>query len=91
MFEGSLASGTKEELTVGECRALGREILNDHVLQHMGTDADVDNQKIKYLCDMVRRVCEVHLGWRPHDDRDHLVNKRFELPGNLFATLFKRY
>ncbi|CAG7815110.1 unnamed protein product, partial [Allacma fusca] len=87
---GSLVNGASLESTLQERIDLARDVLNDFVLQNIGATPESDWEKIRFICYMVRKVCDVYFGLRPPDERDNLINKRFELAGTLFLQLFKR-
>jgi len=65
-----------------------------HVLPHMNsqhrgeTRADERRGKARFLCYMAERLLKVVLGISKCDDPDHLMNKRFDLPGDLMAYQF---
>ena len=53
-------------------------------LNHLG----VDNQKKIYFTGyMVNRLIKSSMGFKPLDDRDSYINKRFETPGYLLGNL----
>jgi DNA-directed RNA polymerase II subunit RPB2 len=67
-----------------------REILQKHMLPHVGITAHREKKKAYFLGYMVHRLLLVHLGRREEDDRDHYMNKRLDLAGPLLAALFRQ-
>ncbi|MEM0438210.1 MAG: DNA-directed RNA polymerase subunit B'' [Candidatus Micrarchaeia archaeon] len=66
------------------------EILIDtYLLPHLGTDADSRMAKARYLISMLERTILVANKKIPKDDRDHYMNKRVKLPGELMQELFR--
>ncbi|CAD7697142.1 unnamed protein product [Ostreobium quekettii] len=68
-----------------------RELLEKHMLPHIGTDSlEKDATKKGYFFGyMIYKLLLVALARRPEDDRDHYSNKRLDLAGPLLANLFR--
>lgn len=68
-----------------------RELLEKHMLPHIGTNSlDKDSTKKGYFFGyMIYKLLLVVLGRRSEDDRDHYSNKRLDLAGPLLANLFR--
>ena len=62
--------------------------LKEDVLPHLGENLF---KKGVYICQMVKRLLNVHLKREMADDRDNYVNKRIDMPGTLITQLFKQY
>lgn len=71
--------------------AYARELMEKHLLPHIGVDAlEKDATKKGYFFGyMVYKLLLVSLGRRDEDDRDHYSNKRLDLAGPLLANLFR--
>ncbi|MCX8205900.1 MAG: DNA-directed RNA polymerase subunit B'' [Candidatus Micrarchaeota archaeon] len=66
------------------------EILIDtYLLPHLGTEADSRMAKARYLISMLERTILVANKKIANDDRDHYMNKRVKLPGELMQELFR--
>ena len=66
-------------------------ILTRDFLPHMGTTPDRVTHKAYYLGKMVNKLLNTLLGKIDIDDRDSFINKRVDLPGALYAQLFRQY
>jgi len=66
------------------------EILVDtYLLPHLGTDAESRMSKAHYLINMLERAIYVASKKINSDDRDHYMNKRVKLAGELMQELFR--
>ncbi len=66
-----------------------REILDKYLLPHLGITQEDRMFKSYNLCKMIRRYQRVSVGERKTDDKDHYMNKRLKLPGDLLADLIR--
>ncbi|GFE54525.1 DNA-directed RNA polymerase II RPB2 [Babesia ovis] len=71
-----------------------RDLLRQHLLPHVGTEAGCESRKCYFLGYMVHRILLSRLGRIVEDDRDHFGKKRLDLAGSLmassFGTLFRK-
>ena len=65
-----------------------REMLNAHVLPHLGEDNADMTRKTYFVGYMTHQLVETALKRREEDDRDHYCNKRLDLAGPLISQLF---
>lgn len=66
------------------------EILIDtYLLPHLGTEAESRMAKAHYLINMIERTVYVANKKIAEDDRDHYMNKRIKLAGELMQELFR--
>ncbi|MFH1448403.1 MAG: DNA-directed RNA polymerase subunit B'' [Candidatus Micrarchaeota archaeon] len=73
-----------------EYREKRAEILIDtYLLPHIGVEPKDRIAKAYYLCKMAERAIEVANKRIPQDDKDHYMNKRIKLAGNLMEELFR--
>ena len=66
-----------------------RGILDKYLLPHLGTTPEERRLKTSNLCKIMKRYLLVVTGVLPPDDKDHLMNKRVKMSGNLLADLFR--
>ncbi len=66
-----------------------KEILDKYLLPHHGITPEDRLVKAYNLCKMVKRFILVANGEIPVDDKDHYMNKRLKLSGELLADLFR--
>ncbi len=66
-----------------------KEILNKFLLPNMGTEVKDRLTKAKNICKMLKKFIEVINGTRDEDDKDHYMNKRLRLSGDLLIDLFR--
>ena len=66
-----------------------KEILDKYLLPHLGIDAKDRVYKAYNLCKMVRKYIDVSNKELPVDDKDHYMNKRLKLSGDLLADLLR--
>src|SRR3989344_4197126 len=65
------------------------EILDRYLLPHLSISAKDRSLKAQNLCKMLKRFILVSNGELDTDDKDHYINKRLKLPGDLMADLFR--
>ncbi len=65
------------------------EILDRYLLPHMGTSTENRIQKAYQLSKMLRKFIQVSSGELPCDDKDHYMNKRLKMSGDLLADLIR--
>lgn len=66
-----------------------REILDRYLLPHLGLIEKDRVYKAYNLCKLLKKFIEVSNGKIPVDDKDHYMNKRLKLAGDLLADLFR--
>nr|AIF18639.1 DNA-directed RNA polymerase subunit B (rpoB) [uncultured marine group II/III euryarchaeote KM3_83_G03] len=66
-----------------------REILDKYLLPHIGVETENRIHKGYNLCKMLRKFVLISSGHRGLDDKDHYMNKRLKLSGDLLADLFR--
>jgi len=66
-----------------------REILDKYLLPHIGLEKVNRSSKAQNLCKMMKKYILVHNGYLPADDRDHYMNKRLKMSGDLLADLIR--
>lgn len=64
----------------------GTQVLANELLPHVGGSPE---RKALFLGYMAHRLLLTRLGRRAPDNRDHLANKRYDLAGQLLASLFR--
>ena len=65
------------------------DILDRYLLPHVGTTKEFRLEKAVNLCKMLKKYIAVSSGESPLDDKDHYMNKRLKLSGDLLADLFR--
>lgn len=65
------------------------ELLDKFLLPHIGLNKEDRLAKAQNLCKMLRKYIAVELGEAPLDDKDHYMNKRIKMSGDLLADLFR--
>lgn len=65
------------------------EILDRFLLPHLGTDSSVRLYKAMNLCRYFKKFILSAAGEIPLDDKDHYLNKRVKLSGDLLGDLFR--
>jgi len=84
-LERKFASGQAKEYREKKVQS----IIDRSLLPHLG-DGEKDRlKKAIFLGRVARNVLELHLGKRPPDDKDHYMNKRLKLSGDLVEDLFR--
>ena len=66
-----------------------REILNKYLLPNFGLDNENMLTKAHNLCKMLKRFMDVQEGIIGPDDKDHYMNKKLKLAGDLLMDLFR--
>jgi DNA-directed RNA polymerase beta subunit len=66
-----------------------REILDKYLLPHIGLDEKGRLLKAQNLCKMMKKYILVHNRYLSPDDRDHYMNKRLKMSGDLLADLIR--
>ncbi|NOZ81482.1 MAG: DNA-directed RNA polymerase subunit B'' [DPANN group archaeon] len=66
-----------------------KEILDKYLLPHIGVSADTRMTKAINLTKMLKRFVLISEGDIPVDDKDHYINKRLKMSGDLLADLFR--
>lgn len=66
-----------------------KEILEKYLLPNVGTDSSDRLTKARNLCKMLKKFIDVQNGIRPSDDKDHYMNKRVRMSGDLLLDLFR--
>lgn len=65
------------------------DILDKYLLPNLGMDSKMRSLKAKNLCKMLKRLIDVSSGSRDQDDKDHYINKRIRMSGDLLLDLFR--
>ncbi|MBS3109052.1 DNA-directed RNA polymerase subunit B'' [Candidatus Woesearchaeota archaeon] len=66
-----------------------KEVLDKYLLPHLGTRREERIFKAYNLCKMLKKYIRVSREELPVDDKDHYMNKRLKLSGDLMADLFR--
>lgn len=66
-----------------------REILDKYLLPHLGIKKEDRIFKAYNLCKMIKKFLKVSSGQLPTDDKDHYMNKKLKLSGDLLADLLR--
>ncbi|MFC1800963.1 DNA-directed RNA polymerase subunit B'' [Nanoarchaeota archaeon] len=66
-----------------------REILNKYLLPNLGIEEDDLIYKAHNLCKLLKGYIDVSNGKKGLADKDHYMNKRLKLAGNLLMDLFR--
>jgi DNA-directed RNA polymerase subunit B len=66
-----------------------RDIVDKYLLPNIGVDGNLRSLKAKNLCKMLRKFIDVSNGNRSSDDKDHYMNKRIRMSGDLLVDLFR--
>lgn len=66
-----------------------KEILDRFLLPSVGMEPGARLAKAKNLCKMLKRFINVANGTLPSGDKDHYMNKRIRLSGDLMLDLFR--
>jgi DNA-directed RNA polymerase subunit B len=82
-----------KRINVGQAKEIRIErtvdILNKFLFPNMGMEAEHNLIKAKNLCKMMKKFIDVSNGVREADDKDHYMNKRIRLSGDLILDLFR--
>lgn len=65
------------------------EILDKYLLPHVGMEPEDRLMKAYNLCKYLKHYIRVAGGELPVDDKDHYMNKRLKMSGELLAELFR--
>jgi DNA-directed RNA polymerase beta subunit len=65
------------------------EILDKYLLPHVGMEPEDRILKAYNLCKYLKHYIRVIEGLLPTDDKDHYMNKRLKMSGELLADLFR--
>ncbi len=78
---------------VGQAREIRmertKEVLEKFLLPNIGMEPADRAAKAKNLCKMLKKYIEVCRGNRSSDDKDHYMNKRIRMSGDLLMDLFR--
>ena len=66
-----------------------KEILDKYLLPHLGIDEKDRIYKAYNLCKFIKKYIMVSNGDLPVDDKDHYMNKKLKLSGDLLADLLR--
>ncbi len=66
-----------------------REILDKYLMPHLGIKKENRIFKAYNLCKMIKRFLRVSKGELDVDDKDHYMNKKLKLSGDLLADLLR--
>ncbi|HIH38874.1 DNA-directed RNA polymerase subunit B'' [Candidatus Woesearchaeota archaeon] len=66
-----------------------RELLDKYLLPHIGINPEDRLAKAYNLCKHMKKFLLVESGRLPIDDRDHYMNKRLKMSGDLLASLVR--
>jgi DNA-directed RNA polymerase beta subunit len=65
------------------------ELIDKYLLPHIGSDKRDRLSKAQNLCKMLKKYIVTARGEAPLDDKDHYMNKRIKMSGDLLADLFR--
>ncbi|MCK4590062.1 MAG: DNA-directed RNA polymerase subunit B'' [Nanoarchaeota archaeon] len=66
-----------------------KEILNKYLLPNLGTSEEDQLYKAYNICKLLKRYIDIANGKKSTDDKDHYMNKRLKLAGDLLMDLFR--
>ena len=66
-----------------------KEILDKYLLPHIGIDSKDRISKAHNLCKMLKKYIDVANSVIPTDDKDHYMNKKLKLSGDLLSDLIR--
>src|SRR3989344_3694522 len=66
-----------------------KEILNKYLLPNVGVEPSAMRAKALNLSKMLKKFIDVSNGLRSTDDKDHYMNKRLRMSGDLLIDLFR--
>ncbi|HLC65929.1 MAG TPA: DNA-directed RNA polymerase subunit B'' [Candidatus Nanoarchaeia archaeon] len=66
-----------------------KEILDKYLLPHLGSSPEAKIIKAHNLCKMLKKYILVSIGDIDVDDKDHYMNKRLKMSGDLMADLIR--
>jgi DNA-directed RNA polymerase subunit B len=65
------------------------DVLDRFLLPHLGATKEARHIKALNICKMFKQLILVHKGLVQHDHKDHYLNKRVKMAGDLLADLFE--
>ncbi len=65
------------------------DLLDKYLLPHLGTNPSERLNKAYNLCKHIKKVLMISKDSKPLTDKDHYMNKRLKLSGDLLAELFR--
>jgi len=80
-----VAVGQRKEIQITRAQ----QVLDLFLLPHIGNESDMRRKKAVYLTRMAKRAIEIDLGSRDPDDKDHYMNKRLKIAGDMMEELFR--
>lgn len=80
-----VAIGQRSEIQ----KTRAQQILDLFLLPHVGNDGETRLKKAIFLARMAKRAIEIDLGMRDVDDKDHYMNKRLKIAGDMMEELFR--
>jgi len=66
-----------------------QEIVDKYLLPHVGTSKEDRIQKAYNICKMLKKFILASNGENDLDDKDHYMNKRLKMSGDLLSDLFR--
>ena len=82
-----------KKIGVGQAREIRmdrtKEILEKFLLPNVGMEAADQPAKARNLCKMLKKLIDVSRGDQAPDDKDHYMNKRIRMSGDLLIDLFR--
>jgi DNA-directed RNA polymerase subunit B len=66
-----------------------REIFDKYLFPNIGMGTETRAVKARNLCKMLKKYIDIGAGVRSTDDKDHYMNKRIRLSGDLLIDLFR--
>ena len=80
-----VAKGMTEEYRVKRAE----DVINRYLLPHMGIESERREAKATYLAEMTEMLLQVIDEQREPHDKDHYINKRLRVSGDLMEDLFR--
>jgi DNA-directed RNA polymerase beta subunit len=82
-----------KRINVGQSREIRMErtkdLLDKYLLPNIGMDNKTRADKAKNICKMLKKFIDVENNRVPSDNKDHYINKRLRLSGDLLIDLFR--
>ncbi|NQV91892.1 DNA-directed RNA polymerase subunit B'' [Candidatus Woesearchaeota archaeon] len=66
-----------------------KDILDKFLLPNMGSGEKMRHAKAQNICKMLKKFIDVSNGQQEEDDKDHYMNKRLRMSGDLLLDLFR--
>ncbi|MBN2367546.1 DNA-directed RNA polymerase subunit B'' [Candidatus Woesearchaeota archaeon] len=66
-----------------------KEILDKYLLPHLGIEPEQRTIKAQNLCKLLKKLMDVYNGVISVDDKDHYMNKRLKMSGDLLMDLVR--